>query len=288
MPETDPASPSVVVGIDGSRSAVNAALWAVDEAVDRDVPLRLVYAIERPDGAADPDGAARALAAADIAIRHAIVAIESTQKPVKIEAEILQGRAADKLLEASRAAVLACVGAVGIKHATAGTIGSTAAELATRAHCPIAVVRGYDPMRNEPKAVVVEVERSVDGDVVLQRAVDEALLRHAPLVVIAVWEPNVTDGHDARAVAEQTRRLEADVNRRLARTVGRHPELNVRPIATHGSLVNYLAHHGHSTQLVVVGLRPLEGTSDAIGPSGHAALHGTDCAVLVCPPRSHL
>ena len=36
-------SPAVVVGIDGSRSAVGAALWAVDEAVSRDIPLRLVY-----------------------------------------------------------------------------------------------------------------------------------------------------------------------------------------------------------------------------------------------------
>ena len=38
--------PTVVVGIDGSRSAVDAALWAVDEAVSRDIPLRLVYAID--------------------------------------------------------------------------------------------------------------------------------------------------------------------------------------------------------------------------------------------------
>jgi hypothetical protein len=30
------SSPAVVVGIDGSRTAVDAALWAVDEAVSRD------------------------------------------------------------------------------------------------------------------------------------------------------------------------------------------------------------------------------------------------------------
>ena len=29
---------SIVVGIDGSRAAVDAALWAVDEAVSRDIP----------------------------------------------------------------------------------------------------------------------------------------------------------------------------------------------------------------------------------------------------------
>ena len=39
------SSPAVVVGIDGSPTAVDAALWAVDEAVSRDIPLRLVYAI---------------------------------------------------------------------------------------------------------------------------------------------------------------------------------------------------------------------------------------------------
>ena len=44
-----PYSLSVVVGIDGSRAAVDAALWAVDEAVSRDIPLRLVYAIDSID-----------------------------------------------------------------------------------------------------------------------------------------------------------------------------------------------------------------------------------------------
>ena len=48
MQEHYSPAPSVVVGIDGSRSALDAALWAADEAVSRDVPLRLVYAID-PD-----------------------------------------------------------------------------------------------------------------------------------------------------------------------------------------------------------------------------------------------
>jgi nucleotide-binding universal stress UspA family protein len=60
-----PYSPSVVVGIDGSRAAGNAALWAVDEAVSRDIPLRLVYAIDSTDNSDTVmQGAARNLAAA--------------------------------------------------------------------------------------------------------------------------------------------------------------------------------------------------------------------------------
>jgi nucleotide-binding universal stress UspA family protein len=89
----EPYSPSVVVGIDGSRAALDAALWAVDEAVSRDIPLRLVYAIDSTDNSdTDTEGAARKLATAELAVRYAYTAVESTDKPVKIEVEILQGQ----------------------------------------------------------------------------------------------------------------------------------------------------------------------------------------------------
>ena len=96
-------SPSVVVGIDGSRSAVDAALWAVDEAVSRDIPLRLVYAIDpNATSESDNEAAARDLAAAEIAVRHAVMAVESTDKSVKIEVEILQDQPVRALKAASR------------------------------------------------------------------------------------------------------------------------------------------------------------------------------------------
>jgi nucleotide-binding universal stress UspA family protein len=40
------SAPTVVVGVDGSKAAIDAARWAVHEAVRRDIPLRLVYVIE--------------------------------------------------------------------------------------------------------------------------------------------------------------------------------------------------------------------------------------------------
>lgn len=88
------ASPSsaVVVGIDGSQWAVNAALWAIDEAISRDVPLRLLYVVEpRGHGDIDPEQEARDLACADVSVRRTLVAVESAEKPVKIEWEVLQG-----------------------------------------------------------------------------------------------------------------------------------------------------------------------------------------------------
>ena len=72
MRDSPASSPAVVVGIDGSRTAIDAALWAVDEAVSRDIPLRLVYAID-PDHTSgkEPQDAARDRAAAEVAIRFA-------------------------------------------------------------------------------------------------------------------------------------------------------------------------------------------------------------------------
>ncbi|OBK35969.1 hypothetical protein A5658_07340 [Mycobacterium sp. 1245111.1] len=45
MSRTEIPHPAVVVGIDGSQAALRAAEWAVDEAVSREIPLRLVHTI---------------------------------------------------------------------------------------------------------------------------------------------------------------------------------------------------------------------------------------------------
>ena len=45
------SSTPVVVGIDGSQAALDAATWAVAEAVSRGVPLRLVHVSAAKHGA---------------------------------------------------------------------------------------------------------------------------------------------------------------------------------------------------------------------------------------------
>ena len=70
---------SVVVGINGSQAAVNAAKWAIDEAVSRQLPLRLVYVIPRggeqtasaPISEWEVERAEMALSQADCAVQRA-------------------------------------------------------------------------------------------------------------------------------------------------------------------------------------------------------------------------
>jgi nucleotide-binding universal stress UspA family protein len=162
--------PAIVVGIDGSKAAIAAALWAIDEAVSRDIPLRLVYALNQL-GVKDlrPDDAARKLASAEIAVRHAFVAVESAGRPVKIEVEITQESAISALVRASRSAAMVCVGAVGFNHFQKDRLGSTAATVAAEVHCPVAIIRHRDgPAPTRAGSIVVVTDESPDNGVVLE------------------------------------------------------------------------------------------------------------------------
>ena len=176
----DPSpTPCILVAIDGSPSAAYAALWAITKRYERDVPLRLVYVTEPADPQAQT-GRDDAHRIAEVALRHALTAVESTERPVKLEVEILQGRPVQALLEAARSAVMLCVGARGLKHATQGRIGSTAAALSAAAHCPVAIVRTHRAHSGPNRAVVIEVTDTPAGSAVLQRGLDAAQRRGAP------------------------------------------------------------------------------------------------------------
>lgn len=269
--------PTVVIGVDGSAAALRAALWAVDEAVSRDIPLRLVHTLDSGDR--EPDRAARKLAAAESAIRHVIAAVDATGQPVKVEADIKRGRATGTLIHASREAAMVCVGAVGSNHFQPGRIGSTAAAVAVSAHCPVAIVRRHDrPTRPRADWIVAVADVSPDDGVVVETAVREARLRDAPLRMIDCWHH---PRGDPEAAAEGDRRIRAQLDRRLARWRRRYPDLHAEAVALRGSISDYLATHAAKLQLVVVGARGARHIREVVGPAGNAALSDSDCVVLV-------
>jgi nucleotide-binding universal stress UspA family protein len=280
--------PSVVVGLDGSPSALDAALWAVDEAASRDIPLRLIYAIDPDDSSgADPRDAARDLATAETAIRYAFAAVESADKPVKIEAEILQTSPARALIDAAKSAAMICLGDKGVKHSGYGQIGSTAAAVAASAPCQVAIVRGYDP-RPGQGWVVAEVDGSSASNHVLHRALDEARLRAAPLRVLTSWPARFTDIYNSRAVTDGNRLAKAQVERQLAQWKKRYADLDIESVVVHGNTLNYLTEYADWIQLLVVGHERAEGIKNLVGPPGYASLHEAGCSVLICQPQTVL
>ena len=274
----------VVVGVDGSKAAIATALWAVDEAVSREVPLRLLYAIDEDSVQGEgPDVVAREFAVAESAVRRAFTAIEGTGQPVKIETEIVQGPPTESLIRASAAASMVCVGAIGIHHFQAGRVGSTAAALAMSARCPVAVVRTYrnGPIQ-PPRGIVVEIPPAPDNDVLLGAAMEEARLRNAPLRVV------VCERADDPTVYHSARPAPADLDSRLARWRRRHPNLAVESTAVHGSLLDHLAHPHRSVQLVMIRSDDREHLNALIGPIGSAILQDAECSLLIVNHPQHL
>ena len=111
MNATQPLLP-VVVGIDGSKTAILAAQWAIDEAASRSVPLRLVYVTKPTHPSADDYY--EDIRHAEASLRAAQAAVEAAGKPVKVETAILNGLPGLVLVEESRGAGMICVGPIGI------------------------------------------------------------------------------------------------------------------------------------------------------------------------------
>ncbi|BDB41101.1 MULTISPECIES: universal stress protein [Mycobacterium] len=232
--------PAVVVGVDGSRAAVHAAVWAVDEAASRDIPLRLVCVVDpmQPAGSSVLDVRQ---AAARSALYDAYRAVEATGTPVKVETEILWGKPLNKLMAESRSATMICVGSMGINHARCGK-GSVAGALAGAALCPVAVIhRAADAAAPQIKRVVAEV----DNGAVLRHAFEEARLRGVPLRAISVCPSHEVDTGDGSPSAR------AQLDRRLARWTRLYPDVRVESKIVRGHATRYMAEQSEPGQLFV-------------------------------------
>ncbi|MHA7651093.1 universal stress protein [Mycobacterium sp. ML4] len=271
--------PSVVVGIDGSRAAIDAALWAVDEAVVRDIPLRLLYAIE-PDDVTQmpPDRAARKLAIAENAVRYASMTAEAAKRQVRIEVEIAQELPTLALTRASASAAMVCLGAVGLRHFRPERAGSTATAVALSAHCPVAVIRRHgDQAQRDGDWIAVDSQASADSDVVMKTAIEEARLRDLPLRAVS-YRHRVGCDHPSDFAGTGTL---AGADRRLERWRRHYPDVDVSAMESKGSLLDYLAGHGRKVRMVIVGHRNHDVVQQLLGPTGNAVLHKADCSLLI-------
>ena len=80
---------------------------------------------------------------------------------------------------------MVCVGAVGLHHFRPERMGSTTTALTASAQCPVAIIRDRDDnSRHLADGIIVEADRSPDNGVVLGAAIEEALLRDAPIQAI--------------------------------------------------------------------------------------------------------
>jgi len=178
----------IVVGIDGSDAAINAAKWAAAEATSRDIPLRLIHVIPERRADAPADDESLDIEYGETALRAASAALHAMDEPVKVETDLVHGSPASALISESREAAMLCIGSVGIGQIARKIIGSTADALAQKAHCPVAVIRTNREAGESPSgSIAVVVEDKPGNDAVLEHGFGEALLRKAPILAMGVW-----------------------------------------------------------------------------------------------------
>ena len=267
------ASAPVVVGVDGSKASITAVKWAIDEAVSRDVPLRLVHVTHIEEQAAAPEDAFRLdVQYAEAALRAASAAVKATgKKPVTVETQILWGPPDTALIDESHGATMVCVGSLGIGPIARKLLGSTAATLAEKASCPVAIIRTpHDAPAGDTDWIVVVVDDHPDNESVIEHCMAEARLRKAPVLAVGVWQ-------------EQLGEMPYDeLDRRVEKWQHRYPDVRVYPVATRDGVARFLAENKERpVQLAVVGGADAGQIARIIGPHSHPLIRHGECSVLV-------
>ena len=246
---------SVVVGINGSQAAVNAAKWAIDEAVSRQLPLRLVYVIPRGgEQTASAPISEWEVERAEMALSQADCAVQRAKKPVEVETAVLSGDPGQVLIDESQDTALVCVGTSRRGWASDGLLGPTATALVADAQCPVAIIRtNPDGSPTELGVIAVVLNDEPDNDEVVHHAMEEGRRRHATV---------------------------RQIDRRLNSWVRRYPDVQVQTVAG-GTGVKTGEKQSAAIELAVVGSADAAEIAGLATPNCHPIMGYPDCSVLV-------
>lgn len=136
---------TIVVGVDGSDSSVNALRWALDEARLRSARVRVVLAWSYPQVSTyheakhvlDVPFAEDAAIFLDQVVAEAAAAAEG----LEIEKKVVEGQAAPALVEEARDASILVVGSRGLGGFSGLLLGSVSQQCAQHATCTLVIVR---------------------------------------------------------------------------------------------------------------------------------------------------
>src|SRR4051812_24029611 len=148
MVMTDNATkPTIVVGTDGSESSRAALCWAAEQARRTGSVLRAVYAWDVPpvSGLAlgfvpEPDPDVTATAGAEVRRNVNEMLTASGYTDVPVEVRVLQGHAAQAILDEAADASLIVVGRRGVGGFAAAVMGSVSRYVSAHAKIPVVVI----------------------------------------------------------------------------------------------------------------------------------------------------
>jgi nucleotide-binding universal stress UspA family protein len=229
--------------------------WAVDEAISRQIPLRLVHGVGRSK-------AQSALACTcdwevecgETALDQAEVAVQGVGKPVEVETVLLSGDPEQVLINESPDAALVCVSTGRRGWAADKLLGTTEAALATRAHCPVAIIRtSPDATAAKPGVIAVVLNDEPDDDEVVHQAIEEGQRRNATV---------------------------RQIDRRLNSWVRRYPDVPVQVVAA-GTRVKSSENRSSAIELAIVGRADADQIAELATPNCHPIVGSPDRSMFI-------
>ncbi|WP_433672630.1 universal stress protein [Nocardia sp. CA-136227] len=278
---------SIVVGVDASESALDAVRWAAVDAALRGAPLHLVFAVPPVADAPLDESPVRLLhdrlrdtaqAALDNAAEIARKAVGDRPVP-DIRTFLVDEPAVTVLSGLAETAYFVVVGVRGMSAYHRSLLGSVSTGVARHAQGPVVVVPGgTEPISDRP--VVVGVDGSAHSVRALEIAFDEASRRAVPLLAVHVWEEL---SGDTRSHADAVELLAG----MLERNAAEFPGVEVKTLVMEGHPARILLDAAAGAQLLVVGSHGTRGYPGmALGSTGHALLHGSECPIALVRLRN--
>jgi nucleotide-binding universal stress UspA family protein len=289
--EASMSAKPIVAATDGSEESLRAVDWAAREAVLRGAPLRIVSAA----ALLPPMIGGHAMlpdhdTVADTVRKHRDqVLAAATERATKaapellVDADHLDGTAAEAVTEAGSGALMLVVGSRGNGAFAALVLGSVSRYAATHAACPVVVVReAPGAARRQVGIGIGDLENRAS----LTFAFEEAALRKASLIAVHSWHLPESDVSRAGPVfAEPERHVaETETAKRLEQLLddwrAKYPDVPVSQDVVHGHPGRALVGLSARADLVVLGRR-----SAQHGPASvtHAVLSHAHGPVVTVP-----
>ncbi|MEV7414535.1 universal stress protein [Streptomyces sp. NPDC089919] len=281
----------LTVGVDGSAESRAAARWAAGEAVLRNVPLRLVHAVDWPLDPAFPGlGRQDVDRWADDALTRTAQELGRRHPRLEITTRCLAARPAAALAAEAADAALLVLGSRGLGGLVGFVIGSVAMSTVVATDTPVVLVRvpddPEDPGTEGAGEVVVGVDIHESCDRVLAFAFEEAARRGLPLRAVHGWQMPAAYTYVPFFDPDNERDIGISVGHMLDDVLlpWRHkfPEVEVVPAVFRGHAAERLVLAGQRAGLVVVGRHLRRSPLGAhLGPVAHAVLHHAAAPVAV-------
>ncbi|MFE6922439.1 universal stress protein [Nocardia sp. NPDC057663] len=281
-----PSARPVVVGVDGSESALTAVRWAARAAHLRSASLHLVHAMSsgwdlgRGGVVALQSPAMHKQGQAALSVATS-VAVESAPG-LAVHSDLVSPSPLSALRRRAREAELLVVGTRGLGAFERALLGSVSRALARHPVCPLAVVPAANHLAGTHLPVLVGIDGSPASGRALEIAIEEASRRRVGLEAIYIWsepEPGIQHAH----MPEHARQM---LSQALTGYREKYPEVAITTHVAEDDPAQRLLEESRRAQLIVLGSHGRGRlTGHVLGSVSRAVLYATQIPLILVGRR---